>query len=80
MPERYARANIRVLVLQALTEQHRNGAFQPSALRLRGGGNPKVFFDVTIGGASAGRVTMELYADLVRERKLWACLYLGAYI
>ena len=55
-------------------------ARRTSALRLRGGGNPKVFFDVTIGGASAGRVTMELYADLVRERKLWACLYLGAYI
>ena len=25
--------------------------------------NPTVFFDVTIGGAAAGRVTMELYAD-----------------
>ena len=25
--------------------------------------NPKVFFDVTIGGQPAGRVTMELYAD-----------------
>lgn len=28
-------------------------------------GNPKVFFDVTIGGTPAGRVTMELYADIV---------------
>jgi len=50
---------------QALDQKHRAGVSQPSALRLRGGGNPKVFFDVTIGGASAGRVTMELYADLV---------------
>ena len=44
---------------------HRAGATQLSSLRLRGGGNPKVFFDLTIGGQSAGRVTMELYADLV---------------
>jgi len=50
---------------QALAEHHRAGASHLSALRLRGGGNPKVFFDVTIGGASAGRVTMELYADMV---------------
>jgi peptidylprolyl isomerase len=28
-------------------------------------GNPKVFFDVTIGGAPAGRIVMELYADTV---------------
>merc|ERR1711865_849169 len=27
--------------------------------------NPKVFFDITIGGAAAGRVTMELRADVV---------------
>ena len=27
--------------------------------------NPRVFFDVTIGGQNAGRVTMELYADKV---------------
>ena len=26
-------------------------------------GNPKVFFDITIGGQNAGRVTIELYAD-----------------
>ena len=25
--------------------------------------NPKVFFDVAIGGKPAGRITMELYAD-----------------
>ncbi|KAJ6824224.1 peptidyl-prolyl cis-trans isomerase-like [Iris pallida] len=25
--------------------------------------NPKVFFDMTIGGAPAGRIVMELYAD-----------------
>ena len=27
--------------------------------------NPTVFFDVTIGGQNAGRLTMELYADVV---------------
>jgi len=27
--------------------------------------NPQVFFDITIGGASAGRVTFELFADVV---------------
>ena len=27
--------------------------------------NPKVFFDMTIGGAAAGRIEMELYADVV---------------
>lgn len=27
--------------------------------------NPKVFFDLTIGGSPAGRVVMELYADVV---------------
>ena len=27
--------------------------------------NPRVFFDVTIGGQNAGRITMELYADVV---------------
>ncbi|KAL6043322.1 Peptidyl-prolyl cis-trans isomerase 7 [Balamuthia mandrillaris] len=27
--------------------------------------NPRVFFDVTIGGEAAGRVTMELFADVV---------------
>jgi len=27
--------------------------------------NPKVYFDMTIGGAATGRVTFELYADVV---------------
>ena len=26
--------------------------------------NPTVFFDVTIGGQNAGRITMELFADV----------------
>merc|ERR1712151_1269604 len=28
-------------------------------------GNPRVYFDITIGGAGCGRITMELYADRV---------------
>ncbi|XP_037340275.1 peptidyl-prolyl cis-trans isomerase 7-like [Pungitius pungitius] len=28
-------------------------------------GNPKVFFDITIGGKPAGRIVMELFADVV---------------
>jgi cyclophilin family peptidyl-prolyl cis-trans isomerase len=51
--------------VQRLGAAQRASTSQLSSLRLRGGGNPKVFFDVTIGGQSAGRVTMELYADLV---------------
>ena len=27
--------------------------------------NPRVFFDVTIGGKDAGRIVMELFADVV---------------
>jgi peptidylprolyl isomerase len=27
--------------------------------------NPRVFFDVTIGGSPAGRIVMELFADQV---------------
>ncbi len=26
---------------------------------------PKVFFDITIGGSAAGRITMELFSDAV---------------
>ncbi|CAA7023138.1 unnamed protein product [Microthlaspi erraticum] len=29
--------------------------------------NPKVFFDMTVGGAPAGRIVMELYADTTPE-------------
>ncbi|TLP69847.1 peptidylprolyl isomerase, partial [Nesterenkonia sphaerica] len=27
--------------------------------------NPRVFFDMTVGGAPAGRIVMDLYADVV---------------
>ena len=29
-----------------------------------GRGNPVVFFDISIGGAAAGRIKMELFADV----------------
>ncbi len=34
-------------------------------LQAGGGRGPRVFFDISIGGAPAGRITMELYADVV---------------
>jgi len=40
--------------------------------------NPKVFFDMTIGSAPAGRVTMELYADTVpKTAENFRCLCTG---
>ncbi|KAL8534604.1 hypothetical protein ACS0TY_010571 [Phlomoides rotata] len=27
--------------------------------------NPRVFFDMTVGGQSVGRIMMELYADVI---------------
>ena len=40
--------------------------------------NPRVFFDVTIGGQNAGRVTMELYADVVpKTAENFRCLCTG---
>merc|ERR1712146_306039 len=40
--------------------------------------NPKVFFDVTIGGQAAGRITMELYADVVpKTAENFRCLCTG---
>jgi peptidyl-prolyl isomerase D len=39
---------------------------------------PRVFFDITIGGKSAGRITMELYADLVpKTAENFRCLCTG---
>lgn len=29
------------------------------------GARPRVYFDISIGGKEAGRITMELYSDLV---------------
>ena len=49
-------------------------------LGLRGGmgGNPNVFFDVTVGGSSVGRVTIELYADKVpKTAENFRCLCTG---
>jgi peptidylprolyl isomerase len=40
--------------------------------------NPKVFFDVTIGGRPAGRITMELYAnDCPKTVENFRCLCTG---
>ena len=40
--------------------------------------NPVVFFDVTIGGASAGRITCELFADVApRTCENFRCLCTG---
>jgi peptidyl-prolyl isomerase D len=39
---------------------------------------PRVFFDITIGGRPAGRVTMELYSDLVpKTAENFRCLCTG---
>jgi peptidyl-prolyl isomerase H (cyclophilin H) len=35
-----------------------------AVLEAIGRGNPVVFFDVTIGGMSAGRIKIELFADV----------------
>merc|ERR1719356_2192648 len=40
--------------------------------------NPKVFFDMTIGGEAAGRITFELYADTVpKTAENFRCLCTG---
>lgn len=40
--------------------------------------NPVVFFDISIGGAAAGRIEMELYADTVpRTAENFRCLCTG---
>jgi peptidyl-prolyl isomerase D len=39
---------------------------------------PRVFFDISIGGKAAGRVTMELYSDLVPKTvENFRCLCTG---
>lgn len=36
----------------------------PSIAEAVSRGNPVVFFDISIGGTSAGRIKMELFADI----------------
>jgi hypothetical protein len=36
--------------------------------------NPKVFFDVTIGGSPAGRIVMELFADQVPKVRTYPAI------
>jgi cyclophilin family peptidyl-prolyl cis-trans isomerase len=40
--------------------------------------NPRVFFDISIGGTSVGRITMELYADKTpKTAENFRCLCTG---
>jgi len=47
------------------------------SLRLWGELVARVFFDITIGGRSAGRITMELYADVPKTADNFRCLCTG---
>ena len=43
--------------------------------------NPKCYFDITIGGKPAGRVVMELRADVVpKTAENFRCLCTGTYL
>ncbi len=50
---------------QSVLQDTKYAKTSSTRLSLRGGGNPNVFFDISVGGQPAGRVVMELYADLV---------------
>uniref|UniRef100_A0A7S2AW00 peptidylprolyl isomerase n=2 Tax=Octactis speculum TaxID=3111310 RepID=A0A7S2AW00_9STRA len=50
----------------------------PTNVITHSGDNPKVFFDVTIGGEAIGRIVMELYADVTpRTAENFRCLCTG---
>lgn len=50
----------------------------PDNVVIHAGDNPKVFFDMTIGGEAAGRIVMELYADTVpKTAENFRCLCTG---
>merc|ERR1712070_681503 len=48
-----------------LSQSSRLQEFCICSLTLFNMSNPRVYFDMTIGGAAAGRIVMELYADKV---------------
>jgi peptidylprolyl isomerase len=51
---------------------------QPDNVIVHSGDNPKVFFDITIGGEAKGRIVMELFADTVpKTAENFRCLCTG---
>jgi hypothetical protein len=49
-------------VFPSLWEQE--GRMDPAIAEAISRGNPVVFFDITIGGTSAGRIKIELFSDI----------------
>ena len=51
---------------------------EPLVIMSEGNSNPRVFFDVTMGGKPLGRIVMELYADVVpKTAENFRCLCTG---
>ncbi|XP_039125658.1 LOW QUALITY PROTEIN: peptidyl-prolyl cis-trans isomerase F, mitochondrial-like [Dioscorea cayenensis subsp. rotundata] len=51
--------------LWKLPKRHSEMPRQSKGLKAMTGPNPKVFFEITIGGVLAGKIVMELFADVV---------------
>jgi hypothetical protein len=50
---------------KAKTDTSSTAATASTASKSKKGGNPIVYFDIEIGGQAAGKITMELYRDVV---------------